>query len=147
MKIALGSDHAGFVYKEKISAILKDLGVEVRDHGTTSADSTDYPLYANTVAREVSSGEADWGILVCGTGIGVAITANKVAGIRAANCLTPEMARLAREHNDANVLTIGERLVDPLLLADIIDVFLSTEASTVDRHRRRVEMIHELTGC
>ncbi len=147
MKIAIGSDHAGFSYKGKISKILRDRGFDVLDLGTDSPDSTDYPTYAEAVARKVSAGEADRGILVCGSGIGVAITANKVAGVRAANCLTPEMARLAREHNDANVLTIGERLVDADLLSEIIETFIKTPASPVERHRRRVELIHELTGC
>ena len=147
MKIAIGSDHAGYLYKEKVKEILVDMGHEVSDLGTDSTESTDYPLFATAVAEKVANGETTRGIVVCGSGIGVAITANKVRGVRAANCLTPEMAGLAREHNDANVLAIGERLVPAADLAEIIESFLSTPSSLVERHRRRVELIHEATGC
>ena len=147
MEIAIGSDHAGFLYKEAVGGILKEMGHVVLDLGTSTEESTDYPTYALRVANKVASKEVPVGVLVCGSGIGVAMTANKIPGVRAANCLTPEMASLAREHNDANILTIGQRLVDRNLLPEILAVFLGTDTSSHQRHRRRVEMIHELTGC
>ena len=147
MTISIGSDHAGFRYRGIVRRILERKGIEIIDRGTEGEEAVDYPDYAVAVSRDVAEGRAEFGILVCGSGIGVAITANKVAGIRAANCVTPEMARLAREHNDANVLTLGERIIFSDDIEPIVDAFLSTDASTVERHRRRVEKIHELTGC
>ena len=108
-RIVIASDHAGYCHKEKVVGYLHDEGYEVVDFGVDSPDSADYPDYAARAAKVVSSGEFDRGIIVCGSGIGVSIVANKFTGVRAANCITAEMARLAREHNDANVLTIGER--------------------------------------
>lgn len=145
--IALGADHAGVHYKQQIAMLLQQQGDTVLDFGTNSTESTDYPDHAVAAANAVSIGQADWAILVCGSGIGVSIVANKVAGIRAANCLTPEMAQLARQHNNANVLTIGERLVDWDTTKQIVEAFLSTTASDNERHRNRVEKIHTLTGC
>ncbi|MBK8912811.1 MAG: ribose 5-phosphate isomerase B [Chlorobi bacterium] len=145
--IALGADHAGVNYKQEIAALLQQQGDTVLDFGTNSTESTDYPDHAAAAANAVASGQADCAILVCGSGIGVSIVANKVAGIRAANCLTAEMAQLARQHNDANVLTIGQRLVDWDTAQQIVDAFLSTPASDNERHRNRVEKIHRLTGC
>lgn len=145
-RIAVASDHAGYEYKRNIAEYLRRNGHEVSDFGVDSTDSADYPDYAARVAEAVSSGRADRGVVVCGSGIGVSIVANKFEGIRAANCLTPEMAALAREHNDANVLTIGERLVEWNRVPEIIETFLKTPASDQDRHRRRVEKIHEVTG-
>ena len=145
--IALGADHAGVNYKQEIAALLQQQGDTVLDFGTNSTDSTDYPDHAAAAANAVSSGQADCAILVCGSGIGVSIVANKVAGVRAANCLTAEMAQLARQHNDATVLTIGQRLVDWDTAQQIVDAFLSTPASDNERHRNRVEKIHRLTGC
>ena len=145
-RIAVASDHACYEYKLNISDYLRRNGHEVSDFGVDSTDSADYPDYAARVAEAVSSGRADRGVVVCGSGIGVSIVANKFEGIRAANCLTPEMAALAREHNDANVLTIGERLVEWNRVPEIIETFLKTPASDQDRHRRRVEKIHEVTG-
>ncbi len=146
MKIAIGSDHAGFITKEALILNLREHGHEVIDLGTHSADRTDYPDYAVLVAKAVANGEAERGILVCGSGIGVAITANKVQGIRAATCITTEMAELARAHNDANVLCIGERLVSRAEATAIANTFLHT-AFEGGRHTARVEKIHSLTGC
>lgn len=146
MVIALGADHAGYALKAHIGAVLANLGYEVRDVGTHSLDSVDYPDYAVAVAKAVNSGEAERGILVCGSGIGVSITANKFEGIRAANCLTVEMAVLCRQHNNANILTLGERLVDHQTAEAIVQAFLATEFEG-GRHTRRVEKIHLLTGC
>ena len=147
MTISIGADHAGFRYKGIIARILAARGIDLIDHGTDSDASVDYPDYAVTVARDVAEGRAAFGVLVCGSGIGVAITADKVSGVRAANCITPEMAHLAREHNDANVLAIGERIVAEEDIEPILEAFLSTEPSSNERHRRRIEKIHELTGC
>jgi ribose 5-phosphate isomerase B len=147
MTISIGSDHAGFRYKGIISRILSGRGIDVIDRGTDNEESVDYPDFAVAVAHDVAGGGATFGILVCGSGIGVAITADKVAKIRAANCVTPEMARLAREHNSANVLAIGERIVAEEDIEPIVDAFLSTDPSSHERHRRRIEKIHDLTGC
>ena len=147
MTISIGSDHAGFRYKGIIARILSGRGIDLIDRGTDSDASVDYPDYAVAVARDVAEGRAGFGVLVCGSGIGVAITADKVSGVRAANCVTPEMARLAREHNDANVLAIGERIVAEEDIEPIVEAFLSTDPSSNERHRRRIEKIHELTGC
>ncbi len=143
--IALGADHAGFDYKEKIKELLKSKKIEFIDFGTTSAESTDYPDYAHKVAEYVGSGKAEFGILVCGTGIGMAIVANKHNGIRAANVESVEAARLARQHNNANILAIGARLTPWEKAKDIIDMFLAT-AFEGGRHQRRVDKIHTLTN-
>lgn len=145
-RIAIASDHAGYEYKNLVAALLRDRGFDVVDYGVDSADSADYPDYAARAAEAVSTGEVEKGVIVCGSGIGVSIVANKFSGVRAANCVTEEMARLAREHNDANVLTIGERLVEREALPAIIDAFLNTAASDNERHQRRVEKIHSITG-
>src|ERR1700704_5747808 len=113
MKIALASDHAGFAEKERLKPLLHELGLQFEDLGTVSEESVDYPDYARKVADEVANGRADQGLLVCGSGTGMAITANKVAGVRAAVGWSEETARLARQHNDANVLTIGARTTPP----------------------------------
>jgi ribose 5-phosphate isomerase B len=144
--IALASDHGGVNYKNRIAEMLRSGGHEVLDFGVNSTDSADYPEYAHRAAEAVSSGDADMAIIVCGSGIGVSIVANKSEGVRAANCISPEMAHLAREHNNANVLTIGERLVDWDTAKEIVEAFLETPASTEERHTRRVEQIHSLTG-
>lgn len=142
MRIDIGSDRAGKSYRERIARYLERLGThEIVDHGTATDDPVDYPDYAAAVARSVASGVAARGILVCGSGIGVCMTANRYEGVRAANCSSVEMAELAREHNDANVLCLGERLIDYDVVEPIIDAFLSTPASDEPRHRRRVEKI------
>jgi ribose 5-phosphate isomerase B len=142
--IAAGSDHAGFEYKQKIVALLRSKGYDVIDVGTSSTDSTDYPDYAHAVAEAVSSGEAQLGMLVCGSGIGMSIVANKHAGVRAANVESVEAAKLAREHNDANVLAIGARLTAWEKAREIVLAFLSATFQE-GRHRKRVDKIHDLT--
>jgi len=143
--IALASDHAGFEYKERAKELLQTLGLAYKDFGTFSEESTDYPDYAHPASVAVSTGECDRGIFICGTGIGMSIVANKHRGIRAAACETPEAARLSRAHNNANVLTLGQRLIDWATAEQIIRIFLST---TFDggRHERRIEKIHTLTN-
>ncbi|HXF43777.1 MAG TPA: ribose 5-phosphate isomerase B [Pyrinomonadaceae bacterium] len=143
MKVALGADHAGFDEKERIKKTLEELGIEYQDFGTDSAESVDYPDYAGRVAEAVANGNFDKGILVCGSGTGMAIAANKVPGIRAAVAWNPEIARLARQHNDANVLSIAGRFTDPETSDKIVRAFLE---STFEggRHLRRVEKISEL---
>jgi ribose 5-phosphate isomerase B len=145
MKIAVASDHAGFNYKKELSAYLKELGHQVLDFGTFSEESVDYPDYAFPAAEAVAGGIADFGILICGTGIGMAITANKIVGIRAANCTSTEMAEMARRHNNANVLTLGARITDIEIAKKIIKVFLDTEFEG-GRHMIRIEKIHSITG-
>jgi ribose 5-phosphate isomerase B len=143
MKIAIGADHAGFVLKEQLRQRLAAEGHEVVDFGTRSADSCDYPDYAQQVAREVGEGRFDRGILVCSTGIGMAMAANKVMGVRAAPAQSEDEVRLTREHNDANVLTIGARYLDEQHAAKLIGVFLQTDFSG-GRHARRVAKIGAL---
>jgi ribose 5-phosphate isomerase B len=141
MKIALGSDHAGFQYKTNTNSFLLKEGIEVIDFGTNSTESVDYPDFAKKAAQAVVDGLVDYAIIICGSGIGVSITANKIKGVRAANCLTEEMAELAREHNNANVLTLGERLIDWETAKKIIEKFLNTPASTNLRHQARINKI------
>lgn len=143
MKIALGADHAGFELKEHLRAFLAERGHEVEDAGTDSTASTDYPDYAERVARAVASGAAERGLLVCGTGIGMAIAANKVAGVRAANCSDLLSARMSRAHNDANVLALAGRVVTPEVAEEIVGVFLETPFDG-GRHRRRLAKIADL---
>ncbi len=139
MHIAIGSDHAGFEQKERLRTYLIEQGMEVTDVGAESPDvSVDYPDYALAVGRLVSSHEAEFGVLVCGTGIGMAIAANKVPGVRAANATDPEFARLSRQHNDANVVTVSARFVPVQTNQDIVDAFLTT-AFEGGRHAGRVE--------
>lgn len=145
MIIAIGSDHAGFTRKQEILEHLQVQGHEVNDLGTYSKDSMDYPDVAVEVAKQVASKEVERGILVCGSGIGVSIVANKTEGVRAANCVNEEMAALSRQHNDANVLTLGERLVDTNTALSMVDIFLSTPFEG-GRHQLRVDKIHDLTG-
>jgi ribose 5-phosphate isomerase B len=146
MIIALGSDHAGFEHKHMLAAMLRNQGYDVLDFGTDSPASVDYPDYALRTAQAIATHEADYGVLVCGSGIGVSITANKIQGIRAANCITVEMAQLARKHNNANVVTLGQRLVSETLAQEIVSAFLHT-AFEGGRHEGRVAKIHSLTGC
>ena len=140
MKIALGSDHAGFELKEQIKRKLESQDITIDDHGTHSADSCDYPDYARAVAEQVAAHQADFGILVCGTGIGMSITANKVDGIRAARVLSESDAELSREHNNANVLTLGARVTSAEEAFRIIEKWLATPAAG-GRHGRRVDKI------
>lgn len=140
MTIAIGCDHAGFQYKESIVAMLQSQGHMVLDFGTHSAESVDYPDFAHAVAGAVESGQAERGIVLCGTGNGVAITANKHQGIRCALCWTEEIASLARQHNDANVIALPARFVPEILALAMVRIFLSTEFEG-GRHARRVEKI------
>jgi len=143
MRIAIGSDHAGFEQKELLRAHLAEQGHEIADVGTDSAEeSVDYPDYAVAVAKKVAGGEADYGVLVCGTGLGMAITANKVDGVRAVNVTDPEFAKLAREHNDANVVAVSGRFVPEQLNERIVDAFLET-AFGGGRHAKRVDKISQ----
>lgn len=140
MRIALASDHAGYAEKEQLKPLLKDLGVEFEDLGTASDASVDYPEYARKVAERVSHGEVEQGLLVCGSGTGMAIAANKVPGVRAAVAWNEEVARLAREHNDANVLSIGARVTPAEEIPKIVRAWFDTKFGG-GRHARRVEEI------
>ena len=141
--IAIGSDHGGFELKKKLMEHLSERGLEYKDFGTYSSASCDYPVYAKAVANAVASGECDRGIIICGTGIGVSITANKVRGIRAALCGDCFSAEATRQHNDANVLCMGARVVGEGLALKIADTFLDTPFSNDERHFRRISMIED----
>ena len=143
MKIALGSDHGGFQLKETIRAWLLENGYEVDDKGTYDEQSCDYPDYGKAVALAVAGGQVDRGILVCGTGIGISIAANKVNGIRATVCGDTYSAKLTRQHNDANVLSIGQRVTGPGLAVDIVEIWLNTEFEG-GRHAARLEKIAQI---
>ena len=143
MKIALASDHAGFAEKEKLKPLLRELGVEFDDLGTLSEESVDYPDYAAKVAEAVSRGEVEQGLLVCGSGTGMAITANQVPGVRAAVGWSEETARLARQHNDANVLAIGARTTPPESIAEIVRAWFSSDFEG-GRHTGRVKKISDI---
>ena len=143
MKIALGADHAGYELKDRIKQHLEQQGVAVCDEGTSAAESVDYPDYARAVAHEVSGQRADLGILVCGSGIGMAIAANKVEGIRAANVSSEYEAQMSREHNNANVLALGARILQTEEALRIVDKWLATPFAG-GRHERRVEKITAL---
>lgn len=140
MRIAIGSDHAGYALKEQLRDRLQKAGLDVADFGTASPDSTDYPDYAAAVTREVVAGKADRGILVCYTGVGMSIAANKVRGIRAALCMNADQAQLTRAHNNANVLALGAKYTPVELAGEIVDAFLATEFEG-GRHARRVGKI------
>ena len=140
MKIALGSDHAGFEFKERLKSVIVLLGHTFEDFGTYAPTSCDYPDYAEIVARAVAKGECDRGILICGTGIGMSISANKVRGIRAALCCNVQSAKMSREHNDANVLCLGAREKEFEAVSEIANVWLSTEFAA-GRHEQRVKKI------
>ncbi len=141
--IAIGSDHGGYELKKEIIAYLEDNNLEYKDYGTYTPDSCDYPVYAKKVARAILSGECEKGILICGTGIGISITANKFKGIRAALCHDCFSAQATREHNDANIVAMGARVVGPGLAVKIIDTFLNTEFSGDERHINRIRQIEE----
>ena len=143
--LALASDHAGFEYKERIKPVLDELGCSYKDFGTTSAESTDYPDWAHRACQTITSGECDRGILICGTGIGMSIVANKHKGVRAAACESTTAARLSRQHNNANVLALGARVTGWDSAVDIVRIFLATSFEG-GRHERRVKKIHGLTG-
>ena len=140
MKIAIGSDHAGFALKAKLITILEAEGHQVKDFGCYSEDSIDYPDYAHPVANEVEQHEADLGVLICGSGNGISMTANKHQGIRCALCWTPEIASLARQHNDANILSLPARFISEELAIEILHAFLSAQFEG-GRHATRVGKI------
>lgn len=141
MTISIGSDHAGYAYKEELKSMLSTLGHDVIDVGTESEDSVDYPDYGTAAAALVRDGQADYAVLICGSGIGISIAANKLQGIRAANCTSVEMAQLARQHNNANVVAVGQRLVSLELAKEIVSAFLSTPFEG-GRHQRRVDKLN-----
>lgn len=143
MNIAIGADHAGFELKQRLLRLLRQQGHEVTDEGTVDNNSVDYPDFAAKVAHDVAGQRAQFGVLVCGSGIGMAISANKVPGIRAANVCNTQEAQLSREHNNANIVTIGARMVSEDTAARIVDTFLKTPFAG-GRHERRVEKIAEL---
>lgn len=143
MKIAIGSDHVGYELKGKVIAHLKEKGIEVKDFGTNSTERTDYPIYGEAVANAVASKEFDKGILICGTGVGISLAANKVNGIRAVVCSEPYSALLSRQHNDTNILAFGARVVGLDLALMIVDTWLSGVYEG-GRHARRVQMISDI---
>lgn len=141
--IGIGSDHGGFELKEIIKKHLESRGEQYRDYGTYSEASCDYPVYGRAVAKAVAAGDCDRGIIICGTGIGISIAANKVPGIRAALCSDCFSAQATREHNDANILALGARILGQGLALKIVDTFLDTPFSGDERHSRRISMIEE----
>ena len=143
MKIAIGADHAGYELKEKIKQRLAQEGNEVHDKGTNSTDSVDYPDFARLVGEEVARKDADFGVLVCGSGIGMSIAANKVAGVRAAHVTNTYEAQMAREHNNANVVTVGSRVLDEWTAIQAVETFLHTPFAG-GRHERRVQKIMDI---
>jgi ribose 5-phosphate isomerase B len=143
MKIAIASDHAGFEGKERLKPVLDELGIQYEDLGTISEESVDYPDYARKVAEEVAQGNVEQGMLVCGSGTGMAIAANKVPGVRAAVAWNEEIARLAREHNDANVLSLGARVIPAEELPKIVRAWFAAKFDG-GRHQHRIDKIHEI---
>ncbi len=143
MKIAIGNDHVGVELKNHLKAWLEQQGHEVVNFGTDETSSTSYPIYAERVARAVVSGECDRGVLICGTGIGISISANKVSGVRCALCSEPVSAALSRQHNDANIVAMGARMIGPVMAEEIVKTFLTTGFEG-GRHSGRVEMIMKL---
>ena len=143
MKICIGSDHAGFELKERIVSSLRELGFDVADVGTDSEASVDYPVYAFRVARAVASGEAERGILVCGSGIGMCMSANRVSGVRAVTGYEPFGAKMSRRHNDSNVLCLGSRFTGRDLAMEIVTVWLK-EPFEGGRHKKRVDLIDSI---
>ena len=141
--IGIGSDHGGYALKQAVIKHLEDKGYAVKDYGCYSEESCDYPVYAKAVANAVKDGKVEKGILICGTGIGISITANKIKGIRAALCSDTFSAHATREHNDANILAMGARVVGEGLALDIVDTFLETEFSNDERHIRRINQIED----
>lgn len=141
--IALGNDAAGYTLKQEVIRYLEQEGIEYKDYGSYDGSPCDYPVYAKAVAKAIVAGECEKGILICGTGIGISIAANKVKGIRAALCHDTFSAQATREHNDANILAMGARVIGPGLAVKIVDTFLHTEFSNVDRHINRIRQIEE----
>ncbi|NIM04792.1 MAG: ribose 5-phosphate isomerase B [Armatimonadetes bacterium] len=146
MKVALGADHAGFHFKESLKRFLEKKGLSYQDLGCDSAAETDYTDFAKAVAFAVAKGEADRGIVICGTGIGSCMAANKVPGVRAALCHETFSAIASRQHNDANVLCLGARVIGEPLAQHVVNVWLDTAFSGDERHRRRIKKISEMEG-
>lgn len=142
-RVAVGNDHGGLALKKVLLPVLEDHGFEILDAGTNGSESVDYPDFGATVARQVASGEASFGVLVCGTGIGISIAANKVDGIRAAVCRSEYEARMARAHNDANILCLGERVTGPGLAQSILVAWLEADFEG-GRHQRRIDKITDI---
>ena len=143
MRIAAGADHAGYALKQRLVARLRQAGHDVEDCGTHNEDSCDYPDFARQVARAVAAGRVDFGLLICGSGVGMSIAANRFPGVRAARCVTENDARLARGHNDANVLCLGSRVTEPAAAEAVLDAFLAAGFDG-GRHARRVAKIDEI---
>ena len=141
--IALGSDQAGYELKQEIIGYLEEKGIEYKDYGCYDESPCDYPVFGKKAAQAVVSGECEKGILICGTGIGISIAANKIKGVRAALCHDVFSAKATREHNDANMLAMGARVVGPGLALMIVDTFLNTEFSNAERHQKRIDMLEE----
>lgn len=139
--LAIGCDHGGYELKKEIMKHLEDRGIAYKDFGCDSTEAVDYPVYARKVTDAITSGECENGILICGTGIGISIAANKVKGIRAALCTDCFTAEATRQHNDANILALGGRVVGPGLALKIVDTFLDTPFSNAERHRNRIALI------
>lgn len=144
MKIVMANDHGAYTYKLEIKKMLEQEGYTVIDCGTNSKESVDYPDFAKACAEKVLSKEADLGIVLCGTGIGISIAANKIKGIRCGLCTNTTMARLTREHNDANILALGQRTTGIETCKDIVHTFIKTPFSNGERHKQRIEKISEL---
>ncbi|MCR5665343.1 MAG: ribose 5-phosphate isomerase B [Eubacterium sp.] len=143
MKIAIGNDHAAVELKNEIKAYLEELGHEVINYGTDTNDSCHYPVYGEKVANVVAAGEVDCGVLICGTGVGISVAANKVQGVRAAVCSEPTTARLAKEHNNANIIAFGARIVGLETAKAIVDAYLNA-TFLGGRHQMRIDMIHDI---
>ena len=141
--IAIGSDHGGFDLKEVVIAHLKEQGIECKDLGCYDKSSCDYPIYGRAVAEAVAAGECEKGIVICTTGIGISITANKIKGVRCALCADTLTAQMTRLHNDANVLAMGGGIVGPNLAVSIVDTFLKTAVSEEEKHQRRIGLIEQ----
>ena len=141
--IAIGCDHGGYELKLRIIQYLEEKGLEYKDFGCDSLDSVDYPIYARKVGQAILEGECEKGILICGTGIGISITANKMKGIRCALCSDKFSAEATRLHNDTNIIALGGRVVEPELAVELVDIFLNTPFSGDERHARRIAMIEE----
>ena len=141
--LALGCDHGGYSLMKVVKEHLDKQGIEYKDFGTYSTEACDYPVYAKKVAQAIVDGECDKGILICGTGIGISITANKFKGIRAALCSDCFSAEATRQHNDSNILAMGERVVGPGLACKIVDTWLNTPFSGAERHQKRIDQIED----
>ena len=146
MKIGIGNDHSALEMKKEIIVFLEESGHEVVDYGTNCAESCDYPTYGEIVGRAVVSGEVEQGILICGTGLGISLAANKVRGARAAVCSEPYTARMARMHNNCNILAFGARVIGAELAKMIVGVWLATEFEGGGRHQKRVDMLSDIEG-